>query len=96
MEAGGAVKAVEIECCNAAWWGDRWKYEWPHSIETRLTADSHGLPNAPVSIYVLTDDARDAVKLLRLAADMLERNPEICEASRESLLPVLADAEAPI
>lgn len=72
------MKALQIECSTADWWGDRWAGEWPHSIEVSIAPDTHGLPNAPVTIYLLTADAKDAARLLRLAADMLERSPEIC------------------
>ena len=73
------MKALQIECHSAAWRGEQWLSRWPHEVETRVMDDTHGLPNAPVTIYVMTPDAKEAAKLLRLAADSLDREHSMCE-----------------
>ncbi len=65
-------KVLEIECQSKGYWGQYWNQDFPVSIEARATA-CYEVPNAPVTIYVLTNDHCNAVRLLRLAADKLER-----------------------
>ena len=84
------MNALQIECTSAEWWGDCWADRWPHAIVPSI-ASSDDLPNAPVTIYVLTSDAAHAAKLLRLAADALERNPAMCAPPAE----FCADKEHP-
>ena len=70
-------KVLEIECQSKAYWGEYWNDKFPFSIDARATA-CYEVPNAPVTVYVLTGDHLDAVRLLRLAADKLEREgPEL-------------------
>ena len=69
--------ALQIECSSRAWWGECWGDSWPFAITTTIQTDTHGLPNAPVSIFVMTTNPLEAVQLLRLAADRLEREPAL-------------------
>ena len=54
------MKAIEIVCSSFEWWGDRWNSAMPYSIDACTIPDGHQLPNAPVSVYVLTPDALEA------------------------------------
>ena len=71
------MKAIQIECSNYEWWGDRWNSAMPYSIDACTIPDGHQLPNAPVSVYVLTPDPLEAAQLLRLLAAKLEREPRL-------------------
>ena len=82
------MSALEIECTCREWWGPQWADSNPFAIGTVIQTDTHGLPNAPVTIYVMTDNAMEAAQLLRLAADRLEREPALLvplELEREPL-----------
>ena len=70
------MSALRLECSCLEWWGDRWADSSPFSIDPTIQPDTY-LPNAPVTIYVLTDNATEAAQLLRLAADRLEREPAL-------------------
>ena len=71
------MKAIQIECSNYEWWGDRWGSAMPYSLDACTIPDGHQLPNAPVSVYVLTPDPLEAAQLLRLLAAKLEREPQL-------------------
>lgn len=71
------MSALQIECTSRAWWGTQWADSWPFAISTTIQTDTTGLPNAPVTIYVMTPDPMEAAQLLRLAADRLEREPAL-------------------
>jgi hypothetical protein len=71
------MKAVQIECTSYEWWGDAWKSAAPYSIDASTVLDGHHLPNAPVSIFVLTPDPLEAAQLLRLVAARLEQHPAL-------------------
>lgn len=73
------MKAIQIECSNYEWWGERWNSSKPYSFDFSAVPN-HGLPNAPVSIYVMTPDPLEAAQLLRLVAAKLEREPALLEA----------------
>lgn len=62
------MKAIELVCGSFEWWGDRWNSAMPYSIDACTIPDGHQLPNAPVSVYVLTPDPLEAAQLLRLLA----------------------------
>lgn len=82
------MKALQIECTCREWWGEQWADSRPFVIDALIQSDTHGLPNAPVTIYVMTDNAMEAAQLLRLAADRLEREPALLlplELEREPL-----------
>lgn len=82
------MSALEIVCTCREWWGEQWADSNPFAILTVIQPDTHGLPNAPVTIYVMTDNAMEAAQLLRLAADRLEREPALLlplELEREPL-----------
>ena len=82
------MSALEIECTCREWWGEQWADSNPFALLTSIQPDTHGLPNAPVTIYVMTDNAMEAAQLLRLAADRLEREPSLLlaiEIEREPL-----------
>ena len=81
------MKAIEIVCSSYEWWGDRWNSAMPYSIDACTIPDGHQLPNAPVSVYVLTPDPLEAAQLLRLLAAKLEREPQL-------LKPLQPDAQA--
>ena len=84
------MTALQIECTCREWWGDRWADSRPYGIDARPVAHS-SLPNAPVTVYVVTRNAMEAAQLLRLAADALEREPEVLEQMPELFAPVHAD-----
>ena len=69
--------ALQIECSSRVWRGKCWGDSWPFAITTSIQAETHWLPNAPVSIFVMTPDPLEAAQLLRLAADRLEREPAL-------------------
>ena len=71
------MKAIQIECSNYEWWGDRWGSAMPYSLDACTIPDGHQLPNAPVTVYVLTPDPLEAAQLLRLLAAKLEREPRL-------------------
>ena len=71
------MKAIQIECSNYEWWGDRWGSAMPYSLDACTIPDGHQLPNAPVTVYVLTPDPLEAAQLLRLLAAKLEREPQL-------------------
>ena len=71
------MSALVIECTCREWWGEQWADSSPFAILTAIQPDTQGLPNAPVTIYVLTDNAMEAAQLLRLAADRLQREPSL-------------------
>ena len=77
------MKAIEIVCSSYEWWGDRWGSGLPYSIDACTIPDGHQLPNAPVSVYVLTPDPLEAAQLLRLLAAKLEREPQLLKALNE-------------
>lgn len=82
------MSALEIECTCREWWGEQWADSNPFAICPTVQADTHRLPNAPVTVYVLTHNAMEAAQLLRLAADRLEREPGLLvplEIEREPL-----------
>ena len=82
-EKGGRMKAIQIECSNYEWWGDRWGSAMPYSLDACTIPDGHQLPNAPVSVYVLTPDPLEAAQLLRLLAAKLEREPQLLKPLSE-------------
>ena len=71
------MRAVQIECSCREWWGENWKDSLPYSIDACTVTSDHGLPNAPVTIYVMTPDHLEAAQLLRIAAARLERDPTL-------------------
>ncbi len=77
------MKAIEIVCSSYEWWGDRWNSAMPYSIDACTIPDGHRLPNAPVSVYVLTPDPMEAAQLLRLLAAKLEREPQLLKPLNE-------------
>ena len=81
------MKAIEFECSSREWWSDRWNESKPYSIDSCTIPGGHCLPNAPVTVYVLTPDPLEAAQLLRLLADTLESEPRL-------LQPLQADAQA--
>ncbi|MDO9277679.1 MAG: hypothetical protein Q7U05_03840 [Polaromonas sp.] len=70
------MKAIQLEVTCREWWGKCWSDSRPFVVDATLS-DAQALPNAPVCIYVRTKNAEEAVQLLRLAADALEREPEL-------------------
>ena len=81
---------VQIECTCREWWGPQWADSRPYVIDARPVRDPQ-VPNAPVTIYVLTHDALEAAQLLRLAADKLEREPELLRQKLPHYAPVYGD-----
>ena len=82
------MRTLVIECTCREWWNEQWADSAPFALFTTIQPDAHGLPNAPVTIYVLTDNAMEAAQLLRIAADRLEREPSLLlpiELERDSL-----------
>ena len=82
------MSALVIECTCREWWGEQWADSSPFAILAAIQPDTQGLPNAPVTIYVLTDNAMEAAQLLRLAADRLQHEPGLLvpiELEREPL-----------
>ena len=77
------MKAIEIECHSFEWWGESWNSATPYSFDTRIIPDGHQLPNAPVTVYVLTPDPLEAAQLLRLMAAKLEREPQLLKPLNE-------------
>ena len=77
------MKAIEIVCSSYEWWGDRWNSAMPYSFDACTVPDGHQLPNAPVSVYVLTPDPLEAAQLLRLLAAKLEREPQLLATLNE-------------
>jgi hypothetical protein len=77
------MKAIQIECSNYEWWGDRWGSAMPYSLDACTIPDGHQLPNAPVTVYVLTPDPLEAAQLLRLLAAKLEREPQLLKPLNE-------------
>ena len=77
------MKAIQIECSNYEWWGDRWGSAMPYSLDACTIPDGHQLPNAPVTVYVLTPDPLEAAQLLRLLAAKLEREPMLLKPLNE-------------
>ena len=77
------MKAIELVCSSFEWWGDRWDSAMPYSIDACTIPDGHQLPNAPVSVYVLTPDPLEAAQLLRLLAAKLEREPQLLKPLNE-------------
>ena len=77
------MKAIELVCSSFEWWGDRWNSAMPYSIDACTIPDGHQLPNAPVSVYVLTPDPLEAAQLLRLLAAKLEREPKLLKPLNE-------------
>ena len=71
------MKAIELVCSSFEWRGDRWNSAMPYSIDACTIPGGHQLPNAPVSVYVLTPDPLEAAQLLRLLAAKLEREPQL-------------------
>ena len=69
------MKAIEIVGSSFEW--GRWNSAMPYSIDACTIPDGHQLPNAPVSVYVLTPDPLEAAQLLRLLAAKLEREPQL-------------------
>ena len=77
------MKAIQIECSNYEWWGDRWGSAMPYSLDACTIPDGHQLPNAPISVYVMTPDPLEAAQLLRLLAAKLEREPQLLKPLNE-------------
>ena len=77
------MKAIQIECSNYEWCGDRWGSAMPYSLDACTIPDGHQLPNAPVTVYVLTPDPLEAAQLLRLLAAKLEREPQLLKPLNE-------------
>ena len=77
------MKAIQIECSNYEWWGDRWGSAMPYSLDACTIPDGHQLPNAPISVYVMTPDPLEAAQLLRLLAAKLEREPKLLKPLNE-------------
>lgn len=77
------MKAIQIECSNYEWWGDRWGSAMPYSLDACTIPGGHQLPNAPVTVYVLTPDPLEAAQLLRLLAAKLEREPQLLKPLNE-------------
>ena len=69
------MKAIQFECSSYEWWGNRWNSSTPYTIDSCKIPDGHCLPNAPVTVYVMTPDPLEAAQLLRLLAAKLEREP---------------------
>ena len=81
------MNSIEVVCSSYEWWGDRWGSAAPYAFDVCTRPFEHGLPNAPVTVYVLTPDPLEAAQLLRLLAAKLEREPQL-------LQPLQADAQA--
>ena len=81
------MKAIEFECSSREWWGDHWNGSTPYSLDSCTIPDGHCLPNAPVTVYVLTPDPMEAAQLLRLLAVKLESESRL-------LQPLQAEAQA--
>ena len=81
------MKAIQFECSSREWWGDRWNDPTPYTLDACTIPDGHCLPNAPVSVYVLTPDPIEAAQLLRLLAAKLESEHQL-------LKPLQANAQA--
>ena len=81
------MRAIEFECSSREWWGDRWNESKPYSIDFCTVPNGYCLPNAPVTVFVLTPDPLEAAQLLRLLADKLESEPRL-------LQPLQAEAQA--
>ncbi|EKD98940.1 MAG: hypothetical protein ACD_23C00205G0006, partial [uncultured bacterium] len=77
------MRAIEIQCHSFEWWGDRWNSAMPYDFAAMTIPDGHHLPNAPVSVYVLTPDPLEAAQLLRLLAAKLEREPQLLKPLNE-------------
>jgi hypothetical protein len=77
------MTAIEIVCSSFEWWGDCWNSAMPYSLDVCTIPDGHQLPNAPVSVYVLTPDPLEAAQLLRLLAAKLEREPQLLKPLHE-------------
>ena len=77
------MKAIEIVCRSYECWGDRWGSAMPYSLDACTIPDGHQLPNAPVTVYVLTPDPLEAAQLLRLLAAKLEREPQLLKPLNE-------------
>lgn len=77
------MRALQIECNSYEWWGDRWGSAVPYSFDFRTLPDSHCLPNAPLTVYVLTPDPLEAAQLLRLLAARLEQQPQLLQPLNE-------------
>ena len=77
------MKAIEIVCSFFEWWGDRWNSARPDAIDACTIPDGHQLPNAPISVYVMTPDPLEAAQLLRLLAAKLEREPQLLKPLNE-------------
>ncbi len=71
------MKAIEIECTSYEWWVDCWNSSAPYAFDACTIPEGHQLPNAPVTVYVLTPDPIEAAQLLRLLAAKLEREPQL-------------------
>lgn len=71
------MKAIQIECSSYEWWGDCWNSAMPYDFAESTIEGSHDLPNAPVTVFVLTPDPLEAAQMLRLLAARLEREPQI-------------------
>ncbi len=72
------MTALQIECTCRKWWGRHWPHSQPYVLSAQPTSGDY-LPNAPVTIHLLTRNMAEAALLLRLAADALEREPEAFE-----------------
>lgn len=71
------MKGVEIVCSSYEWWGDRWNSSQPYTFDASTVPDGHNLPNAPVTVSILTPCPLEAAQLLRLLAAKLEREPHL-------------------
>ena len=71
------MKAIEIVCSSYEWWGDKfWKSSTPYRFDAQTIPDNQ-LPNAPVTVFLVTPDPLHAAQLLRLLAAKLEREPQL-------------------
>jgi len=71
------MKAIEIVCSSYEWWGDWWNSSTPFQFDALTIPDGHQLPNAPLTVYLVTPDPLEAAQLLRLLAAKLEREPQL-------------------
>lgn len=71
------MNAIQIECSSYEWWGDCWSSAAPYSFDAMDIGSAHQLPNAPVTVFVVTPDPLEAAQLLRLLAAKLEKEPQL-------------------
>ncbi|WP_287875959.1 hypothetical protein [Acidovorax sp.] len=71
------MKSIEIQCQSYEWWGSQWGSPAPYEFDAQTVLSDYGLPNSPVTVYVMTCDPLEAAQLLRLLAAKLEREPQL-------------------